>query len=143
MKALSDFRPAEILKTAQALRWEVGGDSHEQLMEAIYTEAARIAERAVTRPDEKPCFDLDRAIDRIVPSRLWGFPLMILFFTLVFWITITGANIPSRWLSVLLIDTVYPAMRLGAANIGLPWGLSGFLIDGMYLATAWLVMVRF
>src|SRR3989304_442130 len=141
MKALSDFQPDEILKTAQALRWEVGGDFHEQLMEAIYTEAARIAERAVPRPDEKPRFDLDRAIDRIVTSRLWGFPLMILLFTLVFWITITGANIPSKWLSTLLIDTLYPALRLGAANIGLPWWLSGFLIDGMYLATAWVVSV--
>src|SRR4030067_324013 len=126
MKALSDFQPDEILKTAQALRWEVGGDFHEQLMEAIYTEPAPVAGRAVPRPDEKPRFDLDRAIDRIVTSRLWGFPLMILLFTLVFWITITGANIPSRWLSILLIDTVYPALRLGAANIGLPWWLSGF-----------------
>ena len=141
MNTLSDFQPEEILKKAQALRWEVGGDFHEQLMEAIYTEAARIADRAVTRPGEKARFDLDRAIDGVVTSRLWGFPMMILLFTLVFWITITGANIPSKWLSTLLVDTVYPALRLGAANIGLPWWLSGFLIDGMYLATAWVVSV--
>ncbi|HLE53123.1 MAG: iron transporter FeoB [Chloroflexi bacterium RBG_16_58_14] len=141
MNTLSDFQPEEILKKAQALRWEVGGDFHEQLMEAIYTEAARIADRAVTRPGEKARFDLDRAIDGVVTSRLWGFPLMILLFTLVFWITITGANVPSKWLSTLLIDTVYPALRVGASNIGLPWWLSGFLIDGMYLATAWVVSV--
>src|SRR3989304_9983918 len=106
MKALSDFQPDEILKTAQALRWEVGGDFHEQLMEAIYTEAARIAERAVTRPDEKPRFDLDRAIDRVVTSRLWGFPLMVLVFALFFWLTISCTNIPSGWLSALLIGKV-------------------------------------
>ena len=34
----------DILATAQALRWQVGANFHEQLMEAIYTEAAGIAD---------------------------------------------------------------------------------------------------
>jgi hypothetical protein len=46
--------PQEIIHTAQELRWEVGGDFHEHLVEAIYTDAAQIADRAITRPDEKP-----------------------------------------------------------------------------------------
>ena len=85
----------DILATAQALRWQVGANFHEQLMEAIYAEAANIAERATTRLDEKPRFDLDRALDRLVTSRLWGFPLMIGLFMIVFWITISLANVPS------------------------------------------------
>ena len=82
----------DILATANQLRWEIGADFHEKLMETLYGEAARIADKAVTHPGEKPRFDLDRTIDRLVTSRLWGFPLMILLFTIVFWITITGAN---------------------------------------------------
>ena len=50
----------EVLAATEKLRWEVGRDFHEQLMETIYTDAARIAGRAVTRSDEKPRFDLDR-----------------------------------------------------------------------------------
>ena len=46
--------PEKILSNAQALRWEVGADFHEKLMESIYTNAAQIADRAVTRPDENP-----------------------------------------------------------------------------------------
>ena len=84
----------DILQTAEDLRWEIGQDFHEQLMENIYAEAAQLADRAVTWPDEKPRFDLDRTIDRLVTSRVWGFPMMILLFTLVFWLTITGANYP-------------------------------------------------
>ena len=133
--------PQSILQTAQSLRWEIGKDFHQDLMEAIYTDAARIADRAVTRPGEMPRFDLDRTIDRLVTSRLWGFPLMILLFTLVFWITITGANIPSSWLASILLDTVHPLLKNLAAGIGLPWWLDGILIDGMYLATAWVVSV--
>ncbi len=59
----------EILRTAEVLRWEIGSDFHEQLIEAVYTDAARIADRAVTRLGEGPRFDLDRTIDRMVTSR--------------------------------------------------------------------------
>ena len=133
--------PTDILQTAESLRWEIGPQFHEQLMEGIYTEAANLADRAVTRPDEKPRFDLDRTIDKIVTSRVWGFPMMILLFTLVFWLTISGANVPSSMLATLLIDKTVPLLHQAADFLRFPWWLSGFLIDGMYLATAWVVSV--
>ncbi|UCD41346.1 MAG: ferrous iron transporter B, partial [Chloroflexota bacterium] len=141
MNQSEEIDSREILATAQALRWEVGKDFHEKIMEALYTNAAEIADRAVTRPGEKPRFDLDRSIDRIVTSRRWGFLLMILLFTLVFWITISLANVPSRMISDLLIGTIYPALNAAATSLGFPWWLQGILIDGVYLATAWVVSV--
>ncbi|MCA9974819.1 MAG: hypothetical protein KC413_03690, partial [Anaerolineales bacterium] len=134
-------RETDILQTAETLRWQIGQNFHEQLMEDIYTEAARIADRAVTRAGEKPRFDMDRTIDHIVTSRVWGFPLMVLLFTVVFWLTISGANVPSGWLSYIFLDTLHPLLKEGATAIGMPWWLSGLLIDGMYLATAWVVSV--
>jgi len=131
----------EILSSAQALRWQVGGDFHEQIMETTFTEAANIADRAITRQGEKPRFDLDRTIDSIVTSRVWGFPVMLLLFALVFWITIVGANYPSAMLAELLIGKIYPALHNLADIMRLPWWLSGVLIDGMYLASAWVVAV--
>ena len=138
---MSEPTAADILSTAEKLRWNIGQDFHENLMEDIYADAARIAGRAITRAGEKPRFDLDRSIDRIVTSRLWGFPVMILLFMLIFWITITGANIPSAFLSTILLDTIYPILKEISAAIGLPWWLDGILLDGMYLATAWVVAV--
>lgn len=133
--------PLEILQTAESLRWEIGPQFHDQLMEGIYTEAAQLADRAVTRPDEKPRFDLDRTIDKIVTSRVWGFPMMLLLFTGVFWLTISGANVPSSLLATLLIDQTVPLLHQAAAWASLPWWISGLLIDGMYLATAWVISV--
>ena len=130
-----------ILDTANQLRWDVGGSAHEKIVEAIYTDAARIADRAVTYPNTPPRFNLDRTIDRLVTSRIWGFPLMILLFTFVFWFTIIGANYPSSFLAWLLLDNVHPLLKEGSAAIGLPWWLDGLLIDGMYLATAWVIAV--
>ena len=131
----------KILQMAQDLRWDVGDDFHEKIMESLYTDASRLADRAVTYPTEKPRFDLDRTIDRLVTSRIWGFPLMILMLTLVFWLTITGANIPSGLIYDLLIGTIHPFLKGVFADIGIPWWLIGVVMDGAYLATAWVISV--
>jgi len=130
-----------IINNAQALRWQVGGDFHDKVMEATYAEAAAIADSVVTRPDEEAKYSLDQTIDRLVTSRLWGFPIMIGLFALVFWITIVGANYPSQMLADLLIGRIYPILHTMADAIHMPWWLSGLLIDGMYLATAWVISV--
>ncbi|RPI27363.1 MAG: ferrous iron transporter B [Acidobacteria bacterium] len=131
----------EILNTASKLRWDVGSNIHDSLMEALYADAARIADKAVTRAGEQPRFDLDRTIDRLVTSRWAGFPIMLGLLALVMWLTIAGANVPSSLLASLLLDQVHPALRNVAAVLHFPWWLSGLLIDGMYLAMAWVVSV--
>ena len=131
----------EVLALTRQLRWQVGKDFHQKLMEGVYAEAAELADRAVTRSGEKPRFDWDRTIDNLVTSRVFGFPLMLLMLTAVFWLTIAGANVPSAMLATLLIDTVHPLLKSGAAALSLPWWLDGLLIDGVYLATAWVVSV--
>ena len=130
-----------VLAAARKLRWQIGKDFHQKLMEGVYTEAARLADRAVTRTGEKPRFDWDRTIDRLVTSRAFGFPLMLALLTAVFWITIAGANVPSSMLATLLIDKVHPLLKSAAAALAAPWWLDGLLVDGVYLATAWVVAV--
>ena len=95
---------AELLEVAHRLRQGLNVDIHEQVVEAIYEDAARLAGRAVTRPGEQTQPTLDRAIDRVVTSRIWGFPVMIALFALMFWLTISGANVPSALLADLLVD---------------------------------------
>ena len=40
----------------------------------------------------------DLKIDKILTSKIFGIPIMLLFLGLIFWITIVGANYPSEWL---------------------------------------------
>ena len=138
---MADIPANSLLTSARALRRDLGENMHDHLAEALYTEAAQIADRAVTRPDGRPRFDLDRTIDRLVTSRTWGFPIMILLLTIVFWITIQGANVPSAMLATFLLDTVHPALNDLGATLHFPWWLSGVLFDGAYLAMAWVVSV--
>lgn len=131
----------KILERVGAARFEAGSNFHDELVESLYTEAARIADRAVTRKGERGRFDTDRTIDRLVTSRWLGFPLMLLMLTVVFWLTIEGANYPSAMLATLLVDMIHPLLNSGADSIGVPWWLSGLLIDGVYLAMAWVISV--
>ncbi len=132
---------AAVLDLAGALRWRVGRNFHQALTEAVYAEAARIADRAVSRDGEPGRFDFDAALDRLVTSRVFGFPLMLALLTVVFWLTIAGANVPSAMLATLLLDQVHPLLKEVAAAFGMPWWLDGILVDGVYLATAWVVSV--
>jgi ferrous iron transport protein B len=130
-----------LLRSANAVRWEIGAQFHDRLMETLYADAARIADRAVTRDGRKERFDLDRAIDRVVTSRVFGLPLMLALFGLAIWLTVIGANYPSGLLAELLVDKGHAFLKGLSAAAGLPWWLDGVLIDGTYLGLAWVVSV--
>ena len=130
-----------ILAEANSLRWEFGENLHDSVIESIYQDAAKIADQVVTKTGEKLKFNWERTLDNLLTSRLTGFPIMLLLLTAVFWITIAGANVPSKMLAVLLIDNFHPVLKSLAAGIGMPWWLDGLLIDGTYLAGAWVVSV--
>ncbi|HYO87640.1 MAG TPA: nucleoside recognition domain-containing protein [Candidatus Limnocylindrales bacterium] len=130
-----------LLDTARRVRADLGDDYHDRLMESIFTDAARIADTSVTRTEGQTRLTFDRRLDRILTHPVWGFAAMGATFFVIFWITITGANIPSQLLSSFLLGTVYDALHSAAAVLSAPTWLSGLLIDGAYLATAWVVAV--
>ncbi len=131
----------KILSMTNELRWKIGEDFHDHLAEGIYADASEIAESAVSKDSGKVRFRLDRKIDEIVTSKTWGFPIMFLLLGLVLWLTIEGANYPSAMLANILLDTVHPLLKDFAAILGMPWWLDGFLLDGVYLAVAWVIAV--
>ena len=132
---------ARILKAATGHRWKLRPGFHDALAENLYREATRIADRCVRRGKGRAGAELDRRLDRWLTSRIFGFPLMLGILAVVFWLTIAGANVPSAMLATLLLDNVHPALASFGEWARMPWWLSGFLFDGVYLATAWVVSV--
>ena len=132
---------ARILKAATRQRWTLRPGFHDALAENLYREATRIARASVRRGIRRAGAELDRRLDRWLTSRVFGFPLMLGILAVVFWLTIAGANVPSAMLATLLLDNAHPALGSFAEWARMPWWLSGFLFDGVYLATAWVVSV--
>ena len=131
----------QVLQKARQLQWDLPPDFHDTVTERTYHAAQEIAEGAMRRGLGRAGFDLDRRLDGLLTSRWLGFPLMLAILAVVFWLTIEGANVPSSLLATLLIDTVHPWLTGAGEALGMPWWLSGFLFDGIYLATAWVIAV--
>lgn len=127
----------EIAKASNTL----GAKLQDTVSEAIYSTANRICSECVTYGYENGRAPLDVKIDRIVTSRRWGFPIMLVLLGAVLWITIVGSNYPSGFLSWLLVDTLHPWLVELGHTAHFPGWLTGFLFDGVYLATAWVVAV--
>ncbi len=130
-----------IINLASELRWQIGDNFHDKLTEGIYTDAAEIASQAIEHSTEPRNYTLDSKIDKIVTSKTWGFPIMIGILAVILWLTIEGANYPSGMLFTLLIEMIYPFLKDISTQIGLLWWLDGLLIDGIYMAVAWVIAV--
>ena len=100
--------------------------------------AERIAAETVTVDARIP--DRDRRIDAILTSRRYGIPIMLALIALVFFLTITGANVPSEWLSYLLFACAQPLNDL-IIWLGAPEWLRAILIDGGWNVLASVVSV--
>ena len=133
---------AEILARARRLLAE-GGVTQEALHDEVVRSLVRTAETVcigAVRHTPTPQELRDRKLDRILTSRRTGFPLMLLLLLGVFWLTITGANVPSQ----LLADGLFwVGDRLGGAMAwaGAPVWVKGLLVDGVYRVLAWVVSV--
>ncbi|MBL8154572.1 MAG: ferrous iron transporter B [Anaerolineae bacterium] len=130
-----------LLDRAAEMRAQVGSTYHDHLVEGVYAEAARLADESVTRDEQRARLRFDQMLDQALTHPVYGFIVMGLMLMAVFWITIAGANVPSGLLGELLLTHVSGWLHQAAAAINMsPW-LSGLLIDGIYLATAWVIAV--
>ncbi len=131
----------EFLNWIEDERWRHRLDIHSLLVEAIFRRAEEI--RRVVVKERERRLSWERTLDRLATSPFTGFLLMLFLFTLIFWLTIAGANYPSQLLHDLLIGKLYPLLKSTAQQWGIPAAVAGPLIDGGYLAMAWVVSVMF
>ena len=96
-------------------------------------EVVRNAEMIANEVVDKSCINAnrDRKIDEILTSKIFGLPIMIAMLGFIFWLTIIGANYPSKILSWLFelgqkrLENWFIAWKF-------PHFVSGLLINGVY-----------
>lgn len=89
----------------------------------------------------RSCYNnVERKIDKILTSKTFGIPIMILFLGVIFWLTITGANYPSELLSNFF-GYIQEQLVCFFNYIHAPNWVTGILVDGMYQTLSWVVSV--
>ncbi len=113
----------------------------EAIKEEPIEETVRRAEalaRLAVKKKKQGKEDRDRRIDKIVTGKFWGFPIMFCMLMGIFYLTILGANYPSKLLSSFLFSLEAPLRALFSRA---PWWVGGILVEGAYRVTAWVVSV--
>ena len=110
----------------------------------VFTSAALSTAQALTQgvvtQTAAPGARRDRRMDRLLTSRLLGYPMMLLLLALVFWLTIVGTNSISDGLQWLLNQGEAGLLRLFSLLKAPQW-LTGLLVLGAYRTTAWVCAV--
>lgn len=143
-----DFRLADHLNVSDRIVAARGalsrqGLNQEKLRDAIVSRLYREAESvcsAAVHFENKKYNSKQLKLDRVLTSRFTGVPIMLLLLALVFWITITGANVPSQ----LLADGLfYVQDRLTQLFhfLHAPEWLHGILVLGLFRVLAWVISV--
>lgn len=106
---------------------------------ALVRRAEEIAAQCVT-VEETAAVRRERRLDRILTSRWAGIPLILLLLAGVFWLTISGANVPSQLLSAAFAR-LGELLNQGLVHLGAPEAVQSLLMDGVFLVLSWVVSV--
>lgn len=138
-KKISDCRElCAALENARRSLLENGigaAELKDRIVSCILLNAEEAADGSVTQTRR----ELSKA-DRLLTSKAFGFPVMILLLLLVFWITIIGANYPSQLLSDIFSWLGERLSELFTLLHAPPW-LHGIIVDGAYKVLSWVVAV--
>lgn len=135
-----DLRQA-LVEADQILKAAHIQDDHlsDLLTTAIFHHAETICQRVVKKsPVRRPSGE--KRLDALLTSKRTGYPLMLLLLALVFWLTIVGANSPSKLLFDLFASLESPLTSLLALCHAPAW-LEDLLINGAYRVLTWVVSV--
>lgn len=119
------------------------GFTEQKLQDSVAASLLHRAEelsRKAVKADDGKGQKKTQKLDRILTGKLFGYPAMLLLLALTLFITIEGANYPSRLLSSLLFRAEDQLASLFFCLHAPEW-LIGLLVRGAYRVTAWVVSV--
>ena len=106
---------------------------------SIYSYAKELYDKSVAIQNKNK-FNRDEKIDKVLTSKKFGLPLMLLMLCMILWITIEGANVPSGMLSDFLFKFEHILYNF-LSNLNCPLWLNEMISYGMYRTLAWVVSV--
>lgn len=112
---------------------------NDKVISEIFFNAEMLA-KAVCLQSKENYNSIDRKADKILTSKKFGIPIMLLFLGLIFWLTIVGANYPSELLSSFF-GYIQEKILIFFNYINLPNWLTSLLVDGIYYTLTCVIAV--
>lgn len=139
---LEDTQIQDKIKEAQDYlrQYGVNEDRMKDVIVSSIVSKAEVICKSCVRFEKTEYDATDRKIDRVLTSRWAGYPIMLALLAVVFWITITGANYPSQWISNILF-WFQDRLTDWFHYMNAPEWLHGSLVLGVYRVLAWVVSV--
>lgn len=94
----------------------------------------------ISHKGSRCAIDRDEKLDKILTSKVFGLPIMLILLAGVLWLTIQGSNYPSGLLADFLFG-FEPTLTNLLGSIHFPNWLNEMLVLGLYRTLAWVVSV--
>lgn len=111
----------------------------DEIVKKLHQKAKEICDESIIF-NNAAYLEKDARLDRIFTDKVWGFVWMIVLLSVIFWITISGANMPSDVLSAM-----FTHLEAWMHSLFQGWGvypaLENFVIDGMVKTAGWVISV--
>ena len=113
--------------------------NNEEITNSIIKKCEEIANQVI-KYENSNYNDINKKIDRVITSKLWGIPIMLIMLFGIFWLTIKGANYPSDLL-FNLFSYIEKYLLYFLEFINTPNWLISLLISGIYKVLTWVISV--
>ena len=145
LTCLSSYNSGLILESitlcqSQLSAQNISLDTLIDLITTTYIQTAEKIASEVVSYNESLTYDRDRLIDRFLIGKYTRFPIMLLLFSLILWLTIIGANYPSDLLFNFFAWLERPLTQL-LLTIHTPNFILQLLVQGGYRVLTWVVSV--
>lgn len=132
---------AEAINTAKQYLADNGigyDELNDIIVSSVVSQAEEIAKQTIEQKNGYNSADI--RLDKILTSKKFGYPVMILLLCLIFWLTINGANYISEILSGIF-TAGENALRNIVGYFNLPDKLGSLICEGIYRVPSWVISV--
>lgn len=111
----------------------------DEIVTDIVNKSATIC-RNVCKYEKSNYSNFDRKIDKVLTSKKFGIPIMIIFLCIIFWLTIVGSNYPSEVL-FNFFSYIQTKLLIFFDFIHSPEWLKNMFVLGVYQTVTWIISV--
>lgn len=131
----------EILEKVEKYRIQYNNTLKDKIIEGMHQQIDEILQDTIEYKQSNDILTkIENYIDYFITSRIGGIFVLISLLSLILWITITGANYISEFLSNIFAS-IEVFLRNSSNLLRIPPTISSFLIDGIYKSLSMVVSV--